>query len=146
MGKYILFAATYMNWGMIRRDSGEWLNTKYIVYSDGTCWSVSKYDGDPISKSLLRSLPKQTRCKLQQSHREAQQPHFTRMDENAFHKLKDILKKQFDETDAVRCCDGDGWEMHHYGSSGKLLHSIRGHIYGVSALEEIEELLTSIRR
>lgn len=136
MGKYILFAATHMNWGMIRRDSGEWLNTKYIVYSDGTCWAVSKYDDDPHEGSIL---PAHLRA-------EAQRPHITRMDENAFHKLKDILENQFDETDAVRCCDGDGWEMHHYGSSGKLLHSIRGHIYGVSALEEIKELLTLIRR
>ena len=35
MGKYILFAATKYNCGLIRRNSEEWRNTKYVVYSGG---------------------------------------------------------------------------------------------------------------
>lgn len=139
MGKYIQLAATHMNWGMICRDRGEWLNTKYVVYSDGTCWKVSKYDEQPYMQSPLRGIvSEQEYYELRQKMSLAKT---FRMDEEAFGKLKDVLENQFDKADAVMGCDGDGWEMHHYSPSGRLLHSVRGHIYGVPALEEIEKLL-----
>lgn len=131
MGKYILFAATRMNWGMICGNSGEWRNTKYVVYSDGTCWTVSTYDEDPNRRSIL---PEELR-------RMEQRPRTCRMEEGDFQRLKYLLDNSFHMSNSVKGCDGDGWEMHHYAPGGKCLHSIHGHIHGVSVLEEIKELL-----
>lgn len=136
MGKYILFAATERNCGMICRNCGEWLNTKYVVYSDGTCWTVSKYDEDPNHQSILCSLLSE------QAYRKLTWPKTFRMDAVKFDKLKNLLETQFDGTQANRGCDGTQWEMHHYAASGRCLHSTgMGFVEHVPVLNEIKEIL-----
>lgn len=136
MKKYILFAATHLNCGMIRRNCGEWLNTKYVIYSDGTCWRVSKYDDDPKRQSILAQLLPN------QEYQKIGQPKTFRMDEIKFDRLKTLLETQFDGVEGNRGCDGTQWEMHHYAPSGRCLHSTRqGFVERVPVLNEIKELL-----
>ena len=136
MKKYILFAATKLNCGMICRNCGEWLNTKYVIYSDGTCWRVSKYDDDRKRRSILAQLlPKQAYLKIDQ-------PKTFRIDEIKFDRLKALLETQFDGVEGDWGCDGTQWEMYHYAPSGKLLHS-PGRCFAehIPVLKEIKEIL-----
>ena len=135
MGKYIMFAATQRNCGLIRADSGEWLNTKYIVYSDGTCWTVSTYDEDPYNRSILSGiLSEQERCELNY-------PKSFLMKTEMFEELKILLENEFDKTTAATGCDGVQWEMHHYAPGGRLLHSVFGFADGVFCLKRMTEIL-----
>lgn len=138
MKKYILFAATHLNCGMIRRNCGEWLNTKYIIYSDGTCWCASEYDADPKGRSILAQLLPE------QEYQKIGQPKTIRMDERKFDRLKTLLETQFDGVEGDRGCDGTQWEMYHYAPGGRLLHS-SGRCFAehIPVLKEIKELLES---
>lgn len=117
MGKYILLAATKRDGGCRCWHKGDWRATKYVLYSDGTCYRTMECVEEPPQTKIFR------------------------MNTVTFEKLRDLLKTQFDGVQADWGCDGVQWEMHHYAPGGRRLHSIRGHIYGVPALEEIGELL-----
>ena len=80
MKKYILFAATHLNCGMIPSNCGEWLNTKYVIYSDGTCWRVSEYDKDPKRQSILAKLLSK------QEYKKISQPEIFQIDEKKFER------------------------------------------------------------
>jgi len=141
MGKYILFAATKYNCGLISRDSGEWRNTKYVVYSDGTCWTHSKYgEQKPYRKAILpHGMTEQEYRKWGEDLRREKK---FRMDAEKFERLQELLETQFDGVQGDWGADGVQWEMHHYGPTGRHLHS-PGMCFAehVPVLKEITELL-----
>lgn len=115
MGKYILFAATQRDCGCRFWQRGDWKTTKYVLYSDGTCYRTTECVDEP------------------------QQTRIFRMDAAKFEKLRDLLETQFDGVQADWGCDGIQWEMHHYGPTGRLLHSVgRGFVEHVPVLNEIK--------
>lgn len=118
MGKYILFAATERDCSCRSWQPGDWRATKYVLYSDGTCYRTMEYKERPPQTKVFR------------------------MDMEKFEKLRDLLETQFDGAQADWGCDGIQWEMHHYGPTGRLLHSAgRCFAEHIPVLKKIKELL-----
>lgn len=118
MGKYILFAATKIDCNCRCWQPGDWCATKYVLYSDGSCHQTMEYKDRPPQTKVLR------------------------MDRENFEKLRGLLQTQFDGVQANRGCDGIQWEMHHYGPTGRLLHSVSlCFAEHIPVLKEIKELL-----
>lgn len=123
--KYLIFWAKNMNWGSISLSEGTWRNTEYKVYSDGSVWSKADFSA-VNSDSFWGKLS---------------QPVEEQMDQEMFRQFKQILNREFENTKTVNACDGEGWEMISYEQDGSEWHKISGHIYGVSVLERIAEIL-----
>ena len=118
MKKYILFAATKRDCGCRFWRPGDWCATKYVLYSDGTCYRTMEYTEQPPQTNVFK------------------------MDQEKFKKLKNLLETQFDEAQIDWGSDGVHWKMHRYGPTGRLLHSTqRGVVERVPTLNEIKELL-----
>lgn len=86
MGKYILFAATERDCSCRSWQPGDWRATKYVLYSDGTCYRTMEYKERPPQTKVFR------------------------MDMEKFEKLRDLLETQFDGAQADWGCDGIQWE------------------------------------
>lgn len=118
MGKYILFAATKRDCGCRFWRPGDWCATKYVLYSDGTCYRIMEYVEKP------------------------QQTMIFRMDAEKLEQLRELLETQFDGVRIDRGCDGTQWEMHHYAAGGRCLYSTgRGFVEHVPVLNEIRGFL-----
>ena len=118
MKKYILFAATKRDCGCRFWQPGDWRATKYVLYSDGTCYRTMEYTEQPPQTNVFK------------------------MDQEKFKKLRNLLETQFDEAQIDWGSDGVQWKMHRYGPTGRLLHSTQwGFVERVPVLNEIKELL-----
>lgn len=117
MGKYILFAATKRDGSCRSWHKGDWRATKYVLYSDGTCYRTMECVETPPDTEIFR------------------------MDAGKLERMKDLLENQFGRTEDRQACDATWWEMHYYAASGRHLHSFRGYVNGVGVLEEIQTLL-----
>lgn len=118
MRRYILFAAAKNDFSCRIWRPGDLRETQYVLYSDGTCYRTKEYKERPPQTEVFR------------------------MDMEKFERLKELLETQFDGVQGDWGCDGIQWEMHHYGPTGRRLHS-PGRCFAeyVPVLKEIKEIL-----
>lgn len=131
----LLFEAKKMNGGMIQRNSGEWLNTCWKVYRNGTVTKESEYD-----KWYNYSTGQVEDARIYRSQYQ--------MNTYFFKRFWAISQWEFPWCSAHMVYDGVYWDMKSYYPNGFKRHCISGGIDHnatlksiVKLLEESEELL-----
>ena len=124
--KWLLLKAIECNWDEI--GPGDWTETKWLIFSDGSYEIVSSFD-------LNYESPKKTKKTNGQ------------MNGKDFVKLQKALRrKQWrDPSLDVIAFDGVAWEIELYRDDGSIANTSGklGYIYGHRALEKIVRLLPS---
>lgn len=126
MKPYIIFAATCHNGSAYFSGRGTWMDTQYVLYSNGLCWKQDRFDRD---------------CQDGKELPQTQKVCTYRLDAQAFLELQQLLQTQFDSAKAQYIPDWTYWDMHRYGPTGAKLCTVHGGIKGVPVLERIEYLL-----
>lgn len=110
--KNIIFTVRKMNWGQFNRCCGEWLDTKWEIYNDGSFSLTKHYDSCTFGENLPDRIVTFT----------------SELDPMLFNHLKKILENEFSNCeDCYNGCDGTGWEMCTYNSDGTIMHKVVGY-------------------
>lgn len=115
----LMFSAKCSNWGEVSLEEDFWADTQWMVYYDGTVECFDEYNLSGATESVTWQLS-----------------------DSDFETLYRLLDKKFLQyKKGTEACDGAAWSMQYYDADGNEKHSFHGYIYGISALEEIEELI-----
>lgn len=115
----LMFTAKCSNWGEVSLEEDFWADTQWEVYYDGTVECFDEYNLSGATEPVTWELS-----------------------DADFETLYRLLDKKFLRyKKGTEACDGAAWSMQYYDADGTEKHSFHGYIYGISALEEIEELI-----
>lgn len=115
----LMFSAKCSNWGEVADDEDFWADTQWKVYYDGTVECFDEYHLSGAAETVTWELS-----------------------DSDFETLYRLLEKKLSRyTKGTDADDGASWSMCYYDADGTEKHSFEGYIYGISSLEEIEELI-----
>ena len=114
-----MLSARCSNWGEESLDDDFWADTQWTVYYDGTVECYDEYNLSGATEIVTWELGD--------------------ADFEALYRLLDQKFLRYKK--GPDACDGTAWSMEYYDADGTQKHSFTGYTYGISVLEEIEELL-----
>lgn len=116
----IMFTSKQSNWGEVYSLDDYYCYTTWDVYYDGT---VEMYTFYHISGYTDKSI--------------------WELSDDEYKELTKLLNGKFQKEYNVEACDGDNLDMTYFDKKGREIHQFSGYIYGVKALERIQEILNS---
>ena len=127
MSKYVLLTAYEHNGGLIHIGMGNWLSTRWKVYSDGSFEMLQEYDE---MKFCFEGIPQPRRTVKNQGQ----------LDDGVLEELKKCISSHKAFPKRGYGCDMDWWEITIFASNNQVLDSYKGMV----SPKETDETLKGI--